>query len=103
MLLLWGLVIVFALVVILLVVQGIQSSRQYPAIKEKILAALTATKEMSGRELQSVLRSQGYKLSSPRFYHIMAQLEKELYVDGWYRHNTIDGEQTRARWYCLRN
>lgn len=57
--------------------------------------------KISGRWLLEIVRGLGYRLSAPAFYELMAKLEDELKVNGWYEHIPIAGRMLAERHYEL--
>jgi DNA-binding PadR family transcriptional regulator len=55
--------------------------------------------EKSGREVREELAEHGVKKSGPAFYQIMARLEDDKYVKGWYVEKVIDGQRIKERRY----
>ncbi|MBM3471636.1 MAG: hypothetical protein FJX75_00005 [Armatimonadetes bacterium] len=65
-----------------------------------VLSALGAS-EMSGRALRAELAKHGVKKSAPAFYQLMARLEEQKLVKGWYVPIEVDGHRIRERRYKL--
>lgn len=66
-----------------------------------VLGALLAH-ERSGREIRERLREAGYRMSLPGFYQLMARLEDENLVAGWYESIVVAGQALRERRYKVR-
>jgi len=57
---------------------------------------------VSGKELRTKLNEVfGIKKSGPGFYQLMARLEENKLVTGWYKQEVIDGQIIRERTYDL--
>lgn len=60
---------------------------------------LLAPGERSGRELRQLLAAQGIRLSAPAFYAMMAHMEDDGLVTGWYEEKVVEGVAIRERRY----
>jgi len=65
-----------------------------------VLSALGAS-ELSGRDLRAELAKHGVNKSAPAFYQLMARLEEQKLVKGWYVPIEVDGHRVRERRYRL--
>lgn len=55
----------------------------------------------SGRFLRDRLSEEGNKQSHPAFYQMMARLEQDTLVMGWYESVVVDGQTIREKMYSL--
>jgi repressor of nif and glnA expression len=61
-----------------------------------------AEDEITGRDLRNLLNKRyGYNYSAPAFYKMMAELEDEGLVKGYYKHKLVSGQQIKQRTYQL--
>jgi DNA-binding PadR family transcriptional regulator len=58
--------------------------------------------ERSGRTLRDAIAAHGVKRSAPAFYQLMARLERDRLVDGWYEQITVGDQAVTERRYRLR-
>jgi DNA-binding PadR family transcriptional regulator len=58
--------------------------------------------EQPGRLLRDALAAYGVKRSAPAFYQLMARLERDRLVDGWYEQVTAGDQFVTERRYRLR-
>ena len=54
-----------------------------------------------GRTLRSTLAAYGIKRTGPAFYQLMARLEKERLIDGWYEQVTVGDQAVTERHYQI--
>lgn len=59
--------------------------------------------EQAGREIREVLARFGVKSTSAAFYQMMARLERDRLVEGWYEQITIGDQAVTERRYRLRS
>ena len=52
-----------------------------------------------GRDVRERLSGHGIRQSGPAFYQLMAGLEEDGYVSGWYEQQVVDGQIFRERHY----
>jgi DNA-binding PadR family transcriptional regulator len=52
-----------------------------------------------GRTLRKALAAYGIRRTGPAFYQLMARLEKERLVDGWYEQVTVGDQAVTERHY----
>lgn len=52
-----------------------------------------------GRALRSTLAAYGIRRTGPAFYQLMARLEKDRLVDGWYEQVTVGDQAVTERHY----
>lgn len=64
-----------------------------------LLLGLLVAGEQAGRVLRVRITEFGLRLSAPAFYQMMARLEREVWVRGWYRPLTVRDQAVRERWY----
>ncbi len=55
-----------------------------------------------GRLLRDALAARGVRRTSPAFYQLMARLERDGLVDGWYEQITVRDQAVTERRYKLR-
>ena len=58
--------------------------------------------EHPGRVLRDALAAHGVKRSAPAFYQLMARLERDRLVDGWYEQVAAGDQAVTERRYRLR-
>jgi DNA-binding PadR family transcriptional regulator len=58
--------------------------------------------ERSGRAIRGAIAAHGVKRSAPAFYQLMARLERDRLVDGWYEQITVGDQAVTERRYRLR-
>jgi DNA-binding PadR family transcriptional regulator len=58
--------------------------------------------EQPGRLLRDALAAYGVKRSAPAFYQLMARLERDRLVDGWYEQVAAGDQSVTERRYRLR-
>ena len=66
-----------------------------------LLLSVLGSAEMSGRELRAALAKEGVGKTAPAFYQLMARLEEQKLVKGWYVSRDVDGHRIRERRYKL--
>lgn len=54
-----------------------------------------------GRTLRKALAAYGVRRTGPAFYQLMARLEKERLVDGWYEQVTVGDQAVTERHYRI--
>ena len=54
-----------------------------------------------GRTLRQALSAYGIRRTGPAFYQLMARLEKDRLVDGWYEQITVGDQAVTERWYRI--
>lgn len=57
--------------------------------------------EFSGRKLRAELTEHGIQKSGPAFYQLMARLEDNRLVKGWYTQKIVEGQIIKERCYKL--
>jgi DNA-binding PadR family transcriptional regulator len=55
--------------------------------------------EQPGRVIRQVLQAYGVRRSGPAFYQLMARLEREHLVEGWYEQVTVGDQAVTERRY----
>ena len=58
--------------------------------------------EQPGRAIREAIAGHGVKRSAPAFYQLMARLERDRLVDGWYEQITAGDQAVTERRYRLR-
>jgi DNA-binding PadR family transcriptional regulator len=66
-----------------------------------VLGLLRQT-EQPGRAIRDAIAAHGVKRSAPAFYQLMARLERDRLVDGWYEQVTVGDQAVTERRYRLR-
>lgn len=64
----------------------------------KYVLELLETGPHSGRQIK---REIGWPSNSPWFYGLMADMEDDGLIRGWWEKKDIDGETIRERWYSI--
>lgn len=67
-----------------------------------LVLGLLQAGELPGREIRDVLIRYGVKSTSAAFYQMMARLERDHLVEGWYERITIGDQAVTERRYKLR-
>jgi DNA-binding PadR family transcriptional regulator len=67
-----------------------------------LVLGLLRTGEQPGRLIRETLAGHGVKRSAPAFYQLMARLERDGLVEGWYEQITVGGQAVTERRYRLR-
>jgi DNA-binding PadR family transcriptional regulator len=67
-----------------------------------LVLGLLRVHEQPGRVLREALAAHGAKRSAPAFYQLMARLERDRLVDGWYEQVTAGDQSVTERRYRLR-
>ena len=65
-----------------------------------VLGVLRA-EEQSGRAIRQVLAAYGVKRSGPAFYQLMARLERDGLIEGWYEAVVVGDQAVRERRYRI--
>jgi DNA-binding PadR family transcriptional regulator len=78
--------------------------KKLPAITHMqfLVLGLLREDEQPGRVLREALEAHGVKRSAPAFYQLMARLERDRLVDGWYEQVTVRDQAVTERRYRLR-
>ena len=67
-----------------------------------LVLGLLRNGEQSGRAIRDAIAAHGVKRSAPAFYQLMARLERDRLVDGWYEQVTVGDQAVTERRYRLR-
>jgi DNA-binding PadR family transcriptional regulator len=67
-----------------------------------LVLGLLRNGEQPGRLVRDTLAAHGVKRSAPAFYQLMARLERDGLVEGWYEQITVGGQAVTERRYRLR-
>ncbi len=67
-----------------------------------LVLGLLREAEQPGRVIRDALAAHGVKRSAPAFYQLMARLERDRLVDGWYEQVTAGDQSVTERRYRLR-
>src|SRR5918993_3145069 len=79
-------------------------SKRLPAVTpmQFLVLGLLKAQEQPGRVIREALASYGVKRSAPAFYQLMARLERDRLVDGWYEQVMAGDQSGTERRYRLR-
>ena len=58
--------------------------------------------EQAGREIREILAGYGIRRSAAAFYQMMARLERDGLVEGWYEQTTVGDQAVTERRYRIR-
>ena len=67
-----------------------------------LVLGLLQAGEQPGREIRDVLVRYGVKSTTAAFYQMMARLERDHLIDGWYEQVTIGDQAVTERRYRLK-
>jgi DNA-binding PadR family transcriptional regulator len=67
-----------------------------------LVLGLLRNGEQPGRLVRETLARHGAKRSAPAFYQLMARLERDGLVEGWYEQITVGGQGVTERRYRIR-
>lgn len=67
-----------------------------------LVLGLLRNGETPGRVVRDGLAAHGVKRTAPAFYQLMARLERDGLVDGWYEQVTVRDQAVTERRYKLR-
>ena len=67
-----------------------------------LVLGVLRTDEQSGRVIRQALHAYGIRRSGPAFYQLMARLERDRLVDGWYEQVVAGDQSVTERRYRLR-
>ncbi len=76
---------------------------QLPALTHlqyRVLGVLRAEPQ-PGRTLRNALSAYGIRRTGPAFYQLMARMEKDRLVDGWYEQTTVGDQAVTERHYRI--
>src|SRR3954466_2796993 len=79
-------------------------SRRIPRLThlQFVVLGLLREAEQPGRAIRAAIAAHGVKRSAPAFYQLMARLERDRLVDGWYEQVTAGDQAVTERRYRLR-
>src|SRR3954454_12470286 len=80
------------------------STRRIPRLThlQFLVLGLLRDGERPGRAIREAIAAHGVKRSAPAFYQLMARLERDRLVDGWYEQVTAGDQAVTERRYRLR-
>jgi len=80
------------------------SSRRIPTIThlQFLVLGLLRDGEQPGRAIRAAIAAHGVRRSAPAFYQLMARLERDRLVDGWYEQISAGDQAVTERRYRLR-
>jgi len=58
--------------------------------------------EQSGRAIRETIAAYGVRRSAPAFYQMMARLERDGLIEGWYEQITVGDQAVTERRYRIR-
>jgi DNA-binding PadR family transcriptional regulator len=67
-----------------------------------LVLGLLRDAEQPGRVIREALAAHGVRRSAPAFYQLMARLERDRLVDGWYEQISTGDQAVTERRYRLR-
>ena len=76
---------------------------QLPALTHMqfLVLGVLRNEELPGRALRDVLAGYGIRRTGPAFYQLMARLEKDRLIDGWYEQITVGDQAVTERRYRI--
>jgi DNA-binding PadR family transcriptional regulator len=79
------------------------SKPQLPALTHMqfLVLGVLRSEELPGRALREVLAGYGIRRTGPAFYQLMARLEKDRLVDGYYEQITVGDQAVTERRYRI--
>lgn len=79
------------------------SKPQLPALThlQFLVLGMLRSDELPGRALREALSGYGIRRTGPAFYQLMARLEKDRLVDGWYEQITVGDQAVTERRYRI--
>jgi hypothetical protein len=66
-----------------------------------LILSIIGGREKSGREIRGELARRNVRKSGPAFYQLMARLEDDRMVSGWYEQKIVDSQVIKERRYRL--
>jgi DNA-binding PadR family transcriptional regulator len=66
-----------------------------------VLGALVGG-ERAGREIRDLIGRYGVRRTPAAFYQMMARLERQRWIEGWYEQVTVGDQAVTERWYRLK-
>jgi DNA-binding PadR family transcriptional regulator len=75
--------------------------RQLPALThlQFLVLGVLLSGQQSGRAIRQTIEQYGIRRSAPAFYQMMARLERDAMVDGWYEQVKIGDQAVTERRY----
>lgn len=67
-----------------------------------LVLGLLQDQEQAGRQIREVLLRYGVRSTSAAFYQMMARLERDRLIEGWYEQITIGDQAVTERRYRIR-
>jgi DNA-binding PadR family transcriptional regulator len=67
-----------------------------------LVLGLLLGREQPGREIREVIAGYGVRRSAPAFYQMMARLERDGLVEGWYEQITAGDQAVTERRYRIK-
>ena len=67
-----------------------------------LVLGLLRNGEQPGRLVRDTLARHGAKRTAPAFYQLMARLERDGLIDGWYEQITVGGQAVTERRYRMK-
>jgi DNA-binding PadR family transcriptional regulator len=79
------------------------SKPQLPALThlQFLVLGILRSADQPGRALRDALSGYGFRRTGPAFYQLMARLEKDRLVDGWYEQITVGDQAVTERRYRI--
>ncbi|MEO6236241.1 MAG: hypothetical protein ABIQ52_04530 [Vicinamibacterales bacterium] len=79
-------------------------TRRIPTVThlQFLVLGLLRESEQPGRVIRDALAAHGVRRSAPAFYQLMARLERDRLVDGWYEQISAGDQAVTERRYRLR-
>ena len=79
-------------------------SRKLPRLThlQFLVLGLLRDGEQPGRAVREALAGHGVKRTSPAFYQLMARLERDGLIEGWYEQITVRDQAVTERRYRVR-
>src|SRR5687767_371527 len=66
-----------------------------------LVLGVLRTDPQPGRAVRSALSAYGIRRTGPAFYQLMARMEKDRLVDGWYEQLTVGNQAVTERHYRI--
>ncbi len=76
---------------------------QLPALThlQYLVLGVLRAEPQPGRTLRNALSAYGIRRTGPAFYQLMARMEKDRLVDGWYEQTTVGDQAVTERHYRI--
>jgi len=68
---------------------------------QALALATLAPAEQAGRHIRKRMAQHGVRHTMAAFYQMMARLERDGYVEGWYQPVTVGDQTVTERWYRI--